>query len=149
MGRQRHPRHTKPKENHHRDNHDPVEFVRVGREAQTLEPSVKRDECRGSEQEVEQRPERMGVKRGSELTMNESGPTRGQSAPGTGPVEEQNARAGREPKLPMSAVTTLVRRQIRADRGDRAPKQEPEQLATELLPVVVRLKQGHGLPRLG
>lgn len=74
--------------------------------------------------------------------MDKRCPRGGESASWAWTVEHQDAGAGRQTKLLVSAVPVCTWMEINADRGDSRPQDEPEELGANF-PECIGLKKFH------
>ena len=76
--------------------------------------------------------------------MDKRCPRGGESASWAWTVEHQDAGAGRQTKLLVSAVPVGTWMEINTDRGDSRPLDEPEELGANF-PECIGLKKFHGI----
>ena len=76
--------------------------------------------------------------------MDKRCPRGGESTSWAWTVEHQDAGAGRQTKLLVSAVPVGTWMEINTDRGDSRPQDEPEELGANF-PECIGLKKFHGI----
>ncbi len=76
--------------------------------------------------------------------MDKRCPRGSESASWAWTVEHQDAGAGRQTKLLVSAVPVGTWMEINTDRGDTRPQDEPEELGANF-PECIGLKKFHGI----
>lgn len=102
------------------------------------------DERKHCKSKIENRAERMSLKRLDKATMNGCCPRGRQPASRAGFVEEKDTGAGGKSELLVGSVAMRIRVEIDSKSRDRCPDKDDDQLTAQNLLIIAGPKERHG-----